>query len=49
LLKRELPNQYEFAEIVGTWIRLDFPKASQRAAANTLYRLGFLPRQQAFA
>ena len=41
LLKRELPSQYELAEIVGKWIWLDFPKASHRAAANTLYRLGF--------
>ncbi|HEY4414522.1 MAG TPA: hypothetical protein VGO57_02430 [Verrucomicrobiae bacterium] len=41
LLKRELPGQYELAEIVGKWVWLDFPKASQRAAVNTLYRLGF--------
>ena len=41
LLKRELPSQYELAEIVGRWIWLDFPKASHRAAANTLHRLGF--------
>lgn len=41
LLKRELPSQYELAEIVGKWVWLDFPKASHRAAANTLYRLGF--------
>jgi hypothetical protein len=41
LLKRELPNQYELAEIVGKWIWLEFPKASHRAAANTLHRLGF--------
>ena len=41
LLKRELPSQYELAEIVGKWIWLEFPKASHRAAANTLYRLGF--------
>src|ERR1700761_7951748 len=40
-LKSKLPQQYELAEIVGTWIWLDFPKASDRAAANTLYRLGF--------
>jgi hypothetical protein len=41
LLKRELPQQYELAEIVGRWVWLDFPKVSHRAAANTLYRLGF--------
>ena len=41
LLKKELPNQYEFAEIVGKWVWLDFPKASHRAAVNTLHRLGF--------
>ena len=41
LLKRELPSQYELAEIVGKWIWLDFPRASHRAAAKTLYRLGF--------
>jgi hypothetical protein len=41
LLKKELPLQYELAEIVGKWIWLDFPAASHRAAANTLYRLGF--------
>ncbi len=41
LLKRELPGQYELAEIVGKWIWLEFPKASQRAATNTLHRLGF--------
>ncbi len=41
LLKRELPSQYELAEIVGKWIWLDFPQATHRAAANTLYRLGF--------
>jgi hypothetical protein len=41
LLKRELPSQYELAEIVGKWVWLEFPKASHRAAANTLYRLGF--------
>jgi hypothetical protein len=41
LLKRELPQQYELAEIVGKWIWLEFPKASHRAAANTLHRLGF--------
>ena len=41
LLKKELPSQYEFAEIVGKWIWLEFPKASHRAAANTLHRLGF--------
>jgi len=41
LLKCELPRQYELAEIVGKWIWLEFPKASHRAAANTLHRLGF--------
>jgi len=41
LLNAQLPRQYELAEIVGKWIWLEFPKASQRAAANTLYRLGF--------
>ena len=40
-LRAQLPEQYELAEIVGKWIWLDFPKASQRAAANTLCRLGF--------
>ncbi|HEY5040635.1 MAG TPA: hypothetical protein VIK53_01380 [Verrucomicrobiae bacterium] len=41
MLKRELPSQYELAEIVGKWVWLDFPQATHRAAANTLYRLGF--------
>ena len=41
LLKSQLPRQYELAEIVGKWIWLEFPKASHRAAANTLSRLGF--------
>lgn len=41
LLKTELPKQYELAEIVGRWIWLDFPAATHRAAANTLWRLGF--------
>jgi hypothetical protein len=41
LLKTQLPRQYELAEIVGKWIWLDFPKASHRAAANTLWHLGF--------
>ena len=41
LLKAQLPRQYELAEIVGKWIWLEFPAASQRAAANTLSRLGF--------
>ena len=36
LLKRELPSQYELAEIVGKWVWLDFPQATHRAAANTL-------------
>jgi hypothetical protein len=40
LLKRELPSQYELAEIVGKWVWLEF-KASHRATANTLHRLGF--------
>ena len=40
-LKSKLPQQYELAEIVGQWVWLDFPKASHRAAANTLWRLGF--------
>jgi hypothetical protein len=42
LLKRELPQQYELAEIVGKWIWiwLEF-KASHRATVNTLHRLGF--------
>jgi hypothetical protein len=41
LLKKELPSQYELVEIVGKWIWLEFPKASHRAAVNTLHRLGF--------
>jgi len=41
LLKAQLPSQYELAEIVGRWIWLDFPARSHRAAANTLWRLGF--------
>jgi len=41
LLKAQLPRQYELAEIVGKWIWLEFPKASQRAAAHTLSQLGF--------
>jgi hypothetical protein len=40
-LRTQLPQQYELAEIVGRWIWLEFPKASHRAAANTLWRLGF--------
>ncbi len=40
-LKAQLPEQYELAEIVGKWVWLDFPKATHRAAANTLWRLGF--------
>ena len=40
-LRAQLPEQYELAEIVGKWIWLDLPKASHRAAANTLCRLGF--------
>jgi hypothetical protein len=35
-LRAQLPQQYELAEIVGKWIWLEFPKASNRAAANTL-------------
>ena len=41
LLKAQLPRQYELAEIVGKWVWLEFPKASHRAANNTLARLGF--------
>ena len=41
LLKTQLPGQYELAEIVGKWIWLEFPAVSHRAAANTLWRLGF--------
>jgi len=40
-LKAQLPQQYELAEIVGKWIWLEFSPASHRAAANTLWRLGF--------
>ena len=40
-LRAQLPQQYELAEIVGKWVWLDFPAASHRAAANTLWRLGF--------
>lgn len=40
-LRSQLPLQYELAEIVGQWVWLDFPQASRRAAANTLWRLGF--------
>jgi hypothetical protein len=40
-LRAQLPQQYELAEIVGRWIWLDFPAASQRMAANTLFHLGF--------
>ena len=40
-LRAQLPQQYELAEVVGKWIWLEFPKASHRAAANTLWRLGF--------
>ncbi|HEY5298682.1 MAG TPA: hypothetical protein VIK59_12250 [Verrucomicrobiae bacterium] len=40
-LRKQLPEQYELAEVVGKWVWLEFPKASHRAAANTLYRLGF--------
>jgi len=41
LPKAQLPQQYELAEIVGRWIWLEFPARSHRAAANTLWRLGF--------
>jgi hypothetical protein len=41
LLKAQLPQQYELAEIVGRWIWLEFPTRSHRPAANTLWRLGF--------
>jgi hypothetical protein len=41
LLRTQLPQQYELAEIVGRWIWLDFPAKSHRFAANTLWRLGF--------
>ena len=41
LLRAQLPRQYELAEIVGKWVWLEFPAASHRAAANTLFRLGF--------
>ena len=41
LLKAQLPRQYELAEVVGKWIWLEFPAASHRAAANTLWHLGF--------
>ena len=40
-LKSTLPQQYELAEVVGKWVWLDFPQSTHRAAANTLYRLGF--------
>lgn len=41
LLKAQLPSRCERAEIVGRWIWLDFPARTHRAAANTLWRLGF--------
>ena len=41
LLKAQLPQQYELAEIVGRWIWLEFPARTHRAAANALSRLGF--------
>lgn len=41
LLKAQLPHQYELAEIVGRWVWLEFPVRTHRAAANTLWRLGF--------
>jgi hypothetical protein len=40
-LRTRLPQQYELAEIVGKWIWLEFPAASNRAVASTLWRLGF--------
>jgi hypothetical protein len=40
-LRKQLPEQYELAEVVGKWIWIDFPAKSHRAAANTLHRLGF--------
>jgi hypothetical protein len=40
-LKSQLPQQYEFAEIVGRWIWLDIPKDKCRAASEILWRLGF--------
>jgi hypothetical protein len=40
-LRTQMPQQYELAEIVGKWVWLDFPAASHRVAANTLWRLGF--------
>jgi hypothetical protein len=41
LLQAQLPRQYELAEVVGKWVWLDFPAASHRASAKTLWRLGF--------
>jgi len=41
VLRAQLPQQYELAEVVGKWVWLEFPKASHRAAVNTLHRLGF--------
>jgi hypothetical protein len=41
LLRAQLPRQYELAEIVGKWVWIDFPAATHRAAANTLWHLGF--------
>ena len=41
LLKAQLPQQYELAEIVGKWIWLDFPVRQHTLAARTLWRLGF--------
>jgi len=38
LLKTQLPQQYELAEIVGRWVWLDFPTRSHRAAANGLWQ-----------
>jgi len=41
LLKAQLPQQYELAEIVGRWVWLEFPARTHRAVAKTLWRLGF--------
>jgi hypothetical protein len=40
-LRKQLPQQYELAEVVGKWIWLDFTPYRQRLAANALWRLGF--------
>ena len=41
LVKAQLPQQFELAEVVGKWIWLEFSAAAHRLAANTLWRLGF--------